>query len=113
MCAGDRTVLLIIDDEEDILDILVEQIGLFDLGIDLLVASKVEEVERLIAGADLILSDINMPQKERLEQLLQNAQLPVARLTGHHDLAAGLVLKKPFKIEELKNLLIELMRLKK
>lgn len=94
--------LLIIDDELDILEILVEYLSLLNLNLELQTASTVEEAIQKIENADIIISDINMPQRDKLDSLLKNCRKPIARITGHDDIVGELVIGKPFTFESLK-----------
>jgi DNA-binding NtrC family response regulator len=98
--------ILLIDDEPDILDIMKEYI-LQTPGRNCLLAENVGSAEALLPQADIIISDIAMPNSSRLEALLSKANKPVGRITGHST-SDELILNKPFSLQELESLILKL-----
>lgn len=110
------TKILIIDDEPELLDIVCEYIDMLEIqDITLLKAGSFEEAEKLVESSDAILSDINIPNKEKLDLLLTNHQnKPIARITGNVDNEENLLmLKKPFTPSKLKEVIENLVLLSK
>lgn len=104
--------ILLIDDEIDLLDVVADQIEAFDLNLNILRASSVEEASVLVNQADFIISDINMPKKEQLQNLLDSLSCPIARITGNDDYnLCKIVIRKPFAPEQLKSAIKTLMEL--
>ena len=95
--------VLVIDDEIEILDLVSELAQ--SLGYDVMTANTAEKALDLIPYCDGILSDVNMPDKERLNEVLKNAyiKVPVIRFSAANQ--TGLVnfmLSKPFSLAKLK-----------
>jgi DNA-binding response OmpR family regulator len=101
--------ILIIDDELDLLDIISDYIEISDLDINILKAQTVSEAKALMRSADLVLSDINMPDRDELELLLKNCGKPLARITGNLETVGEFVITKPFGSKALMKVVKELM----
>ena len=93
--------LLIIDDESDILDIIASYVDFANLNLNVLKAQTVLEAKKLILVSDIIISDVNMPNRDELEFLLKNCGKPIARITGYLEVESELVLFKPFSLKDL------------
>jgi DNA-binding NtrC family response regulator len=100
--------ILIIDDEIELLDLVSDQISFLNLNCSVILASTVQEAEEKIKDCDVIISDINVPQKERLDLLLSKTNKPTYRITGYDDIKGDYVVKKPFKVSDVKNMLSDL-----
>jgi DNA-binding NtrC family response regulator len=93
--------ILIIDDEPDLLECVVDSVqSIFD-DITVLSATSVGEAKLKIQDANIVLSDINMPNRDQLEDMLKTCNLPVGRITGHDTLKSNLVVYKPYTDESL------------
>lgn len=104
--------LLIVDDEPDILQLLKDYFEILGYGI-LLASNGREALEKVAAGPDLILLDINMPEVDGLEvcrRLRAYVTCPILFLTAkvtEQDRIKGLMIGgddyiiKPFSIDEL------------
>jgi DNA-binding NtrC family response regulator len=101
--------VLIIDDEKDIVEFISDLIELNNLNLEPLRATTVAEAKLKINSADIIISDINMPDKDQLEELLKNCNKPIARMTGFPDIQGQWVIHKPFKIENLEDVLKKML----
>jgi DNA-binding NtrC family response regulator len=106
-----KPTLMIIDDEPDLLDIIAEQIDAMGFEVSVLKCSTVEEAQSNINSCDIILSDVNMPGRDRLEYMLKNTTKPVARITGHDELRGDLVIVKPYKNEDFKRVINKLLEM--
>lgn len=93
--------LLIIDDESDILDIIAGYVEFSNLNLNVLKAQTVLEAKKLIPVSDIIISDINMPNRDELEFLLKNCGKPLARITGYLEIEGEFVIAKPFSSKDL------------
>jgi DNA-binding response OmpR family regulator len=102
--------LLLIDDEAELLDVMAEQIESFSIGVRVIKATSVKTAESLAPGADIIISDIQMPNQDRLEMLLSSCNKPVARISGAARLQ-DLFINKPFTPDELKRVILRLLDL--
>ncbi len=89
--------LLIIDDEIEILEILSDSIDLLGLDLEVSTANNVDEAEVMLRECEYVLSDVNMPNKEKLERILKEANRPTARMTGNDDMTGELLIRKPFQ----------------
>jgi CheY-like chemotaxis protein len=101
--------VLIIDDEIELLEMVCEQVK--SLGYDVISSSEVEKSLDLIPYCNGILADVNMPGKQRLNEILATAaiKLPVIRFSAERQ--TGLVnfmLSKPFTLVQLKGALEQL-----
>ena len=103
--------LLIIDDEPEILELLIEEIKLFEFDLNLITASNFNDAKSKISNCQMVLSDINIPKLKELEDLLKHSNLPVARMSGYRDVEAfGIeILTKPYKSEELEKIIKKLI----
>lgn len=120
-----KNVLLIAEDEPDISDVLHEQ--LWPLGYPIVTARTGKEMLEKIRSNPLIsgvLSDINMPEMTGIEVLQkireEGIDLPIIFLTGYWQkdtiakalqLGALDYIEKPYKIEELKPKVAQLMEI--
>jgi CheY-like chemotaxis protein len=98
--------VLVIDDELELLEVVADQILM--LGYDVLTASTVSEAMDKMPYCDGILSDVNMPERERLTQFLKTAQekIPVIRFSAEQQTnLVNFMLSKPFKMNALKRTL--------
>ena len=96
--------VLVIDDEIEILDMVSELAQA--LGYDIMTANTAEKALALIPYCNGILSDVNMPDKVRLNEILKDAYInvPVIRFSAANQ--TGLVnfmLSKPFSLANLKD----------
>ncbi len=101
--------LLIIDDEPDILDLVANQIQASGFVLEVTTAQNVAVAEKLLPKCDLVLSDINMPNKETLEKILAASGKPVARITGYIEISGEWILHKPFQVDEFDKMIRKLM----
>jgi CheY-like chemotaxis protein len=95
--------LLIVDDEREALEVLsklIESLGQKQ-GYKVITAGNVEEAIALFPEADAILADVNLPGKDRLNEILAHSEIPVARFSGDDQQVANFMLKKPFTRSEL------------
>lgn len=95
--------VLIIDDEIEILDMVSELAQ--SLGYDVITANTAEKAFDLIPYCDGILSDVNMPDKERLNEILKEAyvNVPVIRFSAANQIGlVNFMLSKPFSLAKLK-----------
>lgn len=102
--------ILVIDDESDIIDIVADQIDLLGLELRVLKATTVEEAESQMGLCDMIISDVKMPNREKLEALLNTSKKPVARITGHDDFRGDLVIRKPFEVTGFRLVIEQLLQ---
>ena len=114
--------ILVVDDEKSVRDLLVDTLHLF--GYSVLLAEHGEEALRVFQQQrpDLILADINMPCMNGIELMMAvrdlDAMIPIVLITGYDmsneqvktaaEKANGL-LKKPFNLMQLKDLLDKLL----
>ncbi len=104
--------ILIVEDEEKLRRVI--QLHLTGAGYDVTQAASAEEALPLAPRADLILSDLRLPQMNGLELLAllrrQNAMAPVILMTAHGSVGAAVeamkagaadFLEKPFGLDHL------------
>jgi CheY-like chemotaxis protein len=103
--------LMVIDDEEDLLDIIEEQIELSGIKVSVIKCSNVQAALNNIDQCDIILSDINMPQKDQLEEMLAKTNKPIARITGNDEVKCSLTVLKPFNSRDLEKVIYQLINL--
>jgi CheY-like chemotaxis protein len=104
--------LLVIDDEVELLETIVKQAKA--LGYSQVVwADNVDRAMEIIKNfkVDGILADVNMPQKDILNQHLSRCGIPVARVSGQTQRVVNFMLTKPFNIKQLKAVLDQLRML--
>ena len=96
-------ILLIIDDEKMICEILTEIVQGLTKRIDVISATSVEQAAKLIPKADMIISDIQMPNQHFLDQILNKvmSEKPVARMSGVTHGRINFMIQKPFKTQQV------------
>ncbi|MBP6217831.1 MAG: hypothetical protein KA436_04515 [Oligoflexales bacterium] len=95
--------LLIIDDETDILDLISDQVEALGLSLIVFKAKRLSEAEMYVKECDFIISDVQMPDSDRLERFLQDSGKPVMRITGQifdSKIYNDLILAKPFSLDD-------------
>ncbi len=100
-----KLTALIIDDEPEILEVVVDQLESSGFNLLVLQASSFDEASKLIHQADIVISDINMPGKDKLETLLQTVNKPTARITGYDEVTGPCIIHKPFQIDEFESVI--------
>jgi hypothetical protein len=98
-----KPVLLIIDDEVMICEILADIIMTMTKKLNIVIATTVERAIQLIPDADMIISDIKMPNQHLLDQALKNvmSDKPIARMSGVTREKTNFMIEKPFKSEQV------------
>lgn len=98
-----KPTLLIIDDEKMICEILSNMVNNLTQRINVITASSVEEALRLLPKADMIISDIKMPNQHLLDQALKSvmAEKPIARMSGYTQDCTNFMISKPFRQQQV------------
>ena len=98
-----KPVLLIIDDEPLICEILKDIILSLTQRLEIVTTTTVREAIRLIPTADLIISDIQMPEQHLLDHALQKvmSDKPIARMSGVTRGRTNFMIEKPFRAEQV------------
>jgi DNA-binding NtrC family response regulator len=104
--------LLIIDDEVEMLQAIIAQAKVLGY-VQIYSADNVDRALSLIQNTkiDGILADVNMPQKDLLNQTLSRCGIPVARVSGESQRVVNFMLNKPFSIQKLASVLTQLRML--
>lgn len=94
--------MLIIDDDQDVLEVATTIISDLFPNLDLLAASTLQEVKTHAHKADCILSDLYVPYRKELNELLHEwgQYKPVGRMSGYSDVPE--CLNKPFRESDVK-----------
>lgn len=102
--------ILIIDDEEQILSLL--SMVTYDEGVELFFANSVEQALLLLPTVDGVISDIMMPDQDKLDVELEKVskQIPVYRMSGAVDRKETVMIHKPFTIQEFKSMVVQLTK---
>ncbi len=113
-----KKTILVVDDENGIRSMLGEFLAMFDY--DTIVCRDSEHAIPYISKADLIITDFNMPPGMNGAELTKIAKrekpgMPVIIMTGTPwdlpvDHRADTVVEKPFKIEQLKKVIANLLQ---
>jgi DNA-binding NtrC family response regulator len=98
-----KAVLLIIDDEPLICEVLKDLVLGMTQKLTVLTATSVREALVLIPTADLIISDIQMPDQHLLDQALKKvmSEKPIARMSGVTRGRTNFMIEKPFRAEQI------------
>lgn len=95
--------VLIIDDCVELLESIGEDIR--ELGYNTVLASSVEAAYPRLANGqtqiDIVIADVQMPDREYLERMLASSRLPVIRMSGAVHQIPNLMLRKPFNNSQL------------
>jgi CheY-like chemotaxis protein len=98
-----KPVLLIIDDEPLICEILKDIVLSLTQRLEIVTTTQVREALKLIPSADLIISDIQMPDQHLLDQALKKvmSEKPIARMSGVTRGRTNFMIEKPFRSEQI------------
>lgn len=115
--------ILIVDDDEDILRLIGEYLESAGLEHDLAVGAEQARNRLKYSRYDMVVSDFNMPGESGLDLLRyvssKYPETPFVLMTGYDDLrikresirmGARAYIKKPFYMNELAHIIINLMR---
>jgi CheY-like chemotaxis protein len=95
--------LLIIDDEPLICEVLKDLVLSMTHKLEIMTSTEVREAVKLIPEADLIISDIQMPDQHLLDVALKKimSEKPVARMSGVTRGRTNFMIEKPFRSEQV------------
>ena len=98
-----KPTLLIIDDEKLICEVLSSLVNHLTQRITVITATSVEEALKLIPKADMIISDIKMPNQHVLDEVLKKvmSDKPVARMSGVTQDKINFMIEKPFRPQQV------------
>ena len=101
----EKLSLLLVDDEVEISEIIGEIINDAFPEIELGIANTARQASEMMPNYDMVLSDINMPEKDILDKaiLIHSKSKPIARITGHYEESNEnvIIVKKPFTFKDI------------
>ena len=103
------TTLLIIDDEPDLIELLEYVISELFPDLKIETASSVEIAKTKVDLCDIILSDIQMPYMDKLEEMLIASGKPVGRCSGSDPKGKIPFIPKPFTDAQVYSVIQELL----